>query len=71
MMRSSGTYQEGIQERHHIEKMMTIRLPRWALAAKIALERAKISKTICDLTFCHLSPDYYFPGCLGFQSTGC
>lgn len=35
-----------------------------AKAAKIALERAKISKDDVDLiVFATLSPDYYFPGC--------
>lgn len=55
----------GIQERRHIKKgdgnstaIMGVK------AAKIALERAKISKDDIDLiVFATLSPDYYFPGC--------
>ncbi|WP_010229284.1 3-oxoacyl-ACP synthase III family protein [Gillisia marina] len=55
----------GIQERRHIKKgdgnstaVMGVK------AAKIALERAKISKDDIDLiVFATLSPDYYFPGC--------
>ncbi|HEA31525.1 MAG TPA: ketoacyl-ACP synthase III [Leeuwenhoekiella sp.] len=55
----------GIKERHHIKKgdgnstaIMGVK------AAKIALERAKISAKEIDLiVFATLSPDYYFPGC--------
>ncbi|MDT0686772.1 3-oxoacyl-ACP synthase III family protein [Autumnicola psychrophila] len=55
----------GIKERRHIKKgdgnstaIMGVK------AAKIALERAKISKDDIDLiVFATLSPDYYFPGC--------
>ncbi|SFN34382.1 3-oxoacyl-ACP synthase III family protein [Salegentibacter flavus] len=55
----------GIKERHHIKKgdgnttaIMGVK------AAKIALERAEISKDDIDLiVFATLSPDYYFPGC--------
>ncbi len=55
----------GIQERRHIKKgdgnstaVMGVK------AAKIALDRAKISKDDIDLiVFATLSPDYYFPGC--------
>ena len=55
----------GIKERHHIKKgdgnttaIMGVK------AAKIALERADISKDDIDLiVFATLSPDYYFPGC--------
>ncbi len=55
----------GIKERRHIVKgdgnstaVMGVK------AAKIALERAKISKDDVDLiVFATLSPDYYFPGC--------
>ena len=55
----------GIKERRHIKKgdgnstaIMGVK------AAKIALERSKISKDDIDLIiFATLSPDYYFPGC--------
>lgn len=55
----------GIRERRHIKKgdgnstaIMGVK------AAKIALERANISKDDIDLiVFATLSPDYYFPGC--------
>ena len=55
----------GIKERRHIKKgdgnstaVMGMK------AAKIALERAKISKDDIELiVFATLSPDYYFPGC--------
>ncbi len=55
----------GIQERRHIKKgdgnttaVMGVK------AAKIAIERAKISKDDIDLiVFATLSPDLYFPGC--------
>lgn len=55
----------GIKERHHIKKgdgNSTAKMG--AKAAKIALERASISKDDIDLiVFATLSPDYYFPGC--------
>lgn len=55
----------GIKERRHIKKgdgnttaVMGVK------AAKIAIERAKISKDDIDLiVFATLSPDLYFPGC--------
>ncbi|MDT0648355.1 beta-ketoacyl-ACP synthase III [Zunongwangia sp. F260] len=55
----------GIKKRRHIKKgdgnstaIMGVK------AAKIALERAEISKDDIDLiVFATLSPDYYFPGC--------
>jgi len=55
----------GIKERRHIKKgdgnstaIMGVK------AAKIALNRAKISKDDIELiVFATLSPDYYFPGC--------
>lgn len=55
----------GIKERRHIKKgeedttaLMGVK------AAKIALERAAVSKDDIDLiVFATLSPDYYFPGC--------
>ncbi|MCM4154609.1 beta-ketoacyl-ACP synthase III [Gramella sp. AN32] len=59
------TERTGIKERRHIKKgdgnstaVMGVK------AAKIALERAAISKDDIDLiVFATLSPDYYFPGC--------
>ena len=55
----------GIQERRHIEKDDDNTTATMGVkAAKIALERAKISKDDIDLiVFATLSPDYYFPGC--------
>ncbi len=55
----------GIKERRHIKEgdgnttaVMGVK------AAKIAIERAKISKDDIDLiVFATLSPDFYFPGC--------
>lgn len=55
----------GIKERRHIKKgdgnstaIMGVK------AAKIAIERANISKDDIDfIVFATLSPDYYFPGC--------
>ncbi|MCF4101003.1 ketoacyl-ACP synthase III [Gillisia sp. M10.2A] len=55
----------GIQERHHIKKGdgNTTSI-MGAKAAKIAIERANISKDDIDfIVFATLSPDYYFPGC--------
>lgn len=59
------TERTGIKERRHIKKgdgnstaVMGVK------AAKIAIERAGISKDDIDLiVFATLSPDYYFPGC--------
>ncbi len=59
------TERTGIKERRHIKKgdgnttaIMGVK------AAKIAIERADISKDDIDLiVFATLSPDYYFPGC--------
>jgi 3-oxoacyl-[acyl-carrier-protein] synthase-3 len=55
----------GIEERRHITKEDdNTTASMGAKAAKIALERAKISKDEVDLiVFATLSPDYYFPGC--------
>ncbi len=54
----------GIKERRHIKKGDgNTTAVMGAKAAKIALERAKISKDDIDLiVFATLSPDYYFPG---------
>jgi len=55
----------GIIERRHIKKGDgNSTAIMGAKAAKIALERAKISANDIDLiVFATLSPDYYFPGC--------
>ena len=54
----------GIKERRHIKKGDgNTTAVMGAKAARIALERAKISKDEIDLiVFATLSPDYYFPG---------
>ena len=55
----------GIKERRHIKKGDGNTTASMGFkAAKIALERANISKDEIDLiVFATLSPDYYFPGC--------
>lgn len=55
----------GIMERRHIKKGDgNSTAIMGAKAAKIALQRAKISANDIDLiVFATLSPDYYFPGC--------
>ncbi|UJH92397.1 ketoacyl-ACP synthase III [Antarcticibacterium sp. 1MA-6-2] len=55
----------GIKERRHIKKGDGNSTATMGVkAAKIALERAKISKDDIDfIVFATLSPDYYFPGC--------
>ena len=55
----------GIKERRHIKKGDGNTTATMGVkAAKIALERAEISKDDIDLiVFATLSPDYYFPGC--------
>tara|TARA_R110002020_G_scaffold85914_3_gene211703 strand:- start:9881 stop:10888 length:1008 start_codon:yes stop_codon:yes gene_type:complete len=55
----------GIKERHHIKKGDgNSTATMGAKAAKIALERAKITAQDIDMVvFATLSPDYYFPGC--------
>ncbi|MFZ0489807.1 MAG: beta-ketoacyl-ACP synthase III [Salegentibacter sp.] len=55
----------GIKERRHIKKGDgNSTATMGAKAARIALERADISKDDIDLiVFATLSPDYYFPGC--------
>jgi len=55
----------GIKERRHIKKGDGNTTASMGVkAAKIALERAEISKDDIDLiVFATLSPDYYFPGC--------
>ena len=55
----------GIKERRHIKKGDgNSTATMGAKAAKIALERAKLTaKDIDMVVFATLSPDYYFPGC--------
>jgi 3-oxoacyl-[acyl-carrier-protein] synthase III len=55
----------GIKERRHIKKGDGNSTATMGVkAARIALERSKISKDDIDLIiFATLSPDYYFPGC--------
>ena len=59
------TERTGIKERRHIKKGDGNTTATMGVkAAKIALERAEISKDDIDLiVFATLSPDYYFPGC--------
>jgi 3-oxoacyl-[acyl-carrier-protein] synthase-3 len=53
----------GIQERRHIIKNEDTTTTMGVKAAKIAIERAGISKDDIDfIVFATLSPDYYFPG---------
>ena len=53
----------GIQERRHIIKGEDTTTSMGVKAAKIAIERAEISKDEIDfIVFATLSPDYYFPG---------
>lgn len=55
----------GIKERRHIKDYTKESTSSMGVkAAKIAIERAKISKDDIDfIVFATLSPDYYFPGC--------
>lgn len=54
----------GIQERRYGKKHLETTTSMGARAAKIAIERAGISKDDVDfIIFATLSPDYYFPGC--------
>lgn len=55
----------GIKERRHIKKGDGNTTATMGVkAAKIAIERAKISKDDIEMIiFATLSPDYYFPGC--------
>lgn len=55
----------GIQERRHIKDYSQESTASMGVkAAKIAIERAGISKDDIDfIVFATLSPDYYFPGC--------
>ncbi len=54
----------GIQERRYAHRTEETTTTMGVLAAKIALERAGITKDDVDFViFATLSPDYYFPGC--------
>jgi len=54
----------GIQERHFADRLGETTTTMAIEAAKIAMERAKVSATDIDfIVFATLSPDYYFPGC--------
>ena len=59
------TERTGIKERRHIKKGDGNTTASMGVkAAKIAIERAGVSKDDIDLiVFATLSPDYYFPGC--------
>ncbi|OYQ49249.1 3-oxoacyl-ACP synthase III family protein [Flavobacterium aurantiibacter] len=53
----------GIEERRHIVRGQDTTTSMGVKAAKIAIERANISKDDIDfIVFATLSPDYYFPG---------
>jgi 3-oxoacyl-[acyl-carrier-protein] synthase-3 len=53
----------GIQERRHVIRGEDTTTTMGVKAAKIAIERAQISKDDIDfIIFATLSPDYYFPG---------
>lgn len=53
----------GIEERRHIVRGQDTTTSMGVKAAKIAIERANISKDEIDfIVFATLSPDYYFPG---------
>lgn len=53
----------GIQERRHVIRGEDTTTSMGVKAAKIAIERAQISKDDIDfIIFATLSPDYYFPG---------
>jgi len=54
----------GIEERRYATNHKETSTTMGAAAAKVAIERAGISKEEIDfIIFCTLSPDYYFPGC--------
>ncbi len=53
----------GIQERRHIIKGEDTTTSMGVKAAKVAIERSKLSKDEIDfIVFATISPDYYFPG---------
>ncbi len=53
----------GIKERRHVDSEADTTTSMGVKAAKIAIERAGISKDAIDfIVFATLSPDYYFPG---------
>lgn len=54
----------GIKERRHAKRFEETTATMGVEAAKIAIERAGITKDDIDfIIFATLSPDYYFPGC--------
>ncbi len=54
----------GIKERHWIKDKTDSAATMGAKAAKIAIERAGLTKNDIDfIVFATLSPDYFFPGC--------
>ncbi len=54
----------GIKERRFAHRTEETTTTMGVLAAKIALERAGITKDDVDFViFATISPDYYFPGC--------
>lgn len=54
----------GIKERRYADRIGETTTTMGVEAAKIAIERANISKEDVDfIIFATLSPDYYFPGC--------
>ncbi|HRN48873.1 MAG TPA: beta-ketoacyl-ACP synthase III [Niabella sp.] len=54
----------GIQERRYAKRFEETTATMGAEAAKVAIERAGITKDDIDfIIFATLSPDYYFPGC--------
>ena len=54
----------GIKERHYAHRTEETTTTMGVEAAKIAIERAGITKDDVDfIIFATLSPDYYFPGC--------
>lgn len=54
----------GIKERRYADRMGETTTTMGVEAAKIAIERAGITKDDVDfIVFATLSPDYYFPGC--------
>src|SRR5690606_7471063 len=54
----------GIEERRFADRLNETTTTMGIEAAKIAIERAGITKDDVDfIIFATLSPDYYFPGC--------
>jgi 3-oxoacyl-[acyl-carrier-protein] synthase-3 len=54
----------GIKERHYATRFEETTTTMGVEAAKIAMERARVSQSDIDfIIFTTISPDYYFPGC--------